>query len=439
MEEQTKRPLAIVAFLSGKGGAGKTTAAIGVAKILADVGFSVLLVDFDFATSGASYFFAPKFPDLAGNGLAGTLDLLALLNPDERATQFKGLVVPISNNFDFIPSRTVLGRPSTPSKGAATKEFFLSAVLRPMLGSLGKSYDFVLIDNQAGYTTTTAAGAAVASKAVVVAESDRISSDAVDNLIALVGDDMPRFRRYLINKVEIRESGDYRSKVETFKAMNRLPPLPFDFSVRNAFGDRQIPVDVEKPTSFLIALFATVKEIFPEQKEHLEHYETEKVTKLFDRYQQSLDELLARRQQLRDEITQFEALEKMKEYESKIFTSRLQVIVAVMASVAAVALVAREVAAKMFGISSMEYTLLPTVVGGMVVSGLAAVTYLLVRRSRRLSESAELEVRRTDQKLKVQRDLADIETEVDRYKNLIATRSRDLLVDFDRVPRVPPP
>jgi cellulose biosynthesis protein BcsQ len=438
MEEQTKRPLALVAFLSGKGGAGKTTAAIGVAKIMADVGFKVLLVDFDLATSGASYFFAPKFLDWAGNGLAGTLDLLPTLSQEAAAEGFKRLVLPISENFDFIPSRTALGKPSSPWKGPGTKEFFVSTMLRPMLGSLGGSYDFVLIDNQAGYTTTTAAGAAVATKAVVVAESDRISSDAVDNLIALLGNDMPRFRRYLINKVEIRESGDYRSKVEAFKAMNRLPPLPFDFSVRNAFGDREIPVDVEKPTSFLIALFATVKEIFPEQKQHLEQYETDKVTRLFDRYQQSLDELLAKRQRVQDEIVEFQTLEKRDEYQSRIFNSRLQVIVLMMTSLVGVTFVARDALARWFAVRLGGEDFVMGVLVPTLVVGIGAIAWLLVGRSNRLSETAKVELRRTRDLLKLQRELSDIESEVGRYKNLIATRSRDLLVDFERAPRVPP-
>ena len=59
MIKENNKQLTILSFLSGKGGSGKTTAALAISKILADVGFRILLVDFDFATSGASYFFLP--------------------------------------------------------------------------------------------------------------------------------------------------------------------------------------------------------------------------------------------------------------------------------------------------------------------------------------------------------------------------------------------
>ena len=51
----------VITFVSGKGGAGKTTAAISIAKIVADMGLPSLLIDFDLATNGASYFFRPRF------------------------------------------------------------------------------------------------------------------------------------------------------------------------------------------------------------------------------------------------------------------------------------------------------------------------------------------------------------------------------------------
>lgn len=425
MEKGSIKPTSIISFLSGKGGSGKTTASLAMAKLLADVGFRILLVDFDFATSGASYFFSPRISHLKRIGLSELIKKYSSKhNPKDSKEAFKDLVVTIDQNFDYIPSRTNLGEPFSFTTEINNKEFLLDRILRPMMTYLGKEYDYILIDNQAGYTNSSAAGAKVADKAVIVSESDRISSDAVDNLIALIGKDMPRFRRYLINKVEIKESGDYKSKAEAFKAMNRLPPLPFDFSVRNAFGDRKIPVDLEKPTAFLMALFATVKEILPENKERLEKYETEKITKLFERYQEELDDLLRRRDKLQEIMIEFQTIEKGKESDEKLFISRIRTTIA-MAFTTSIPVVS------IIYIFFKDISIVMATIGAYVVIIATLMTFYYFQRTLKLTKSTQLEQERTKDQLRYQKELANIEVQVDRYNNLIVTRSRDLLIDSD--------
>ena len=430
MIKENDKQLIILSFLSGKGGSGKTTAALAISKILADVGFRILLVDFDFATSGASYFFLPILSNSTKKGL---LYLIKRYSDGSNETSnsvinFKDLVISIGPNFDYIPSRTDIGSPFPISPEIVTKDFTINEILDPLIKEIGNNYDYLLLDNQAGYTPSSAAAAKIADKAIVVSESDRISSDAVDNLIALIGTDMPRFRRYLINKVEIKESGDYRSKVEAFKSMNRLPPLPFDFSVRNSFGDREIPVDLEQPTSFLLALFTTVKEIIPENKLTLEKYENEKVTKLFDQYQEKLDKLLERRSEIQEKIIEFETIEKMKESEERIFMNRIKTLVS-----SAIAILAFIVSMFFYLGFQFKSEIVLTSIGVLITVFAVIFTFFLRDRERKLSKSAIAEEGRTKDKLRYQREIAKIETEVNRYNNLMATKSRDLLIDFDNV------
>ena len=430
MEKENKKSLTVISFISGKGGSGKTTASLAIAKILADVGLKILLVDFDLATNGASYFFSPKLSETDGEGLA---EILEDFHNDLKtnSTKFEDLlerlIVPLSQNFDFIPARSDFGKPFSGGPEVSNKEFLVKVILKPLIKKLGYSYDYILIDNQAGYTNTSAAAASIADKAIVVSESDQISSDAVDNLIALLGSDMPRFRRYLINKVEIKEAGDYRAKVKAFKDMNRLPPLPFDFSVRNAFGEREIPIDLEVPTSFLMALFATVKEILPEKKELLDKYETEKVTSLFDTYQRKLDDLLERRNNIREQLIEFETIEKRKQSDQKIFISRLLTMM-VMAATTTIGFITFF---EVFDIVDRIRDLYLMAGGVSLILGVYIVS-LLLSRSRQLTDTAELEENRSRNNLRLQREIGEIESKVDQYNNLIATRSRDLLIDFDK-------
>lgn len=52
-----------IAFLSGKGGSGKTTLALSMADLLSRCGIRTLLVDCDMSTNGATYFYESLFAD----------------------------------------------------------------------------------------------------------------------------------------------------------------------------------------------------------------------------------------------------------------------------------------------------------------------------------------------------------------------------------------
>ena len=428
MKNNTHKQASVISFLSGKGGSGKTSSSLAISKILSDVGFKILLIDFDFATSGATYFFLPNLNDTNRNGL---IDFINKQSQDDIETDnsnftIQDLIISTIGNFDFIPSRTDMTKHIRVSMEVNDKDFYLTHILGQLNGEIKNSYDFILLDNQAGYSESSAAAAKFADKAIIVSESDRISSDAVDNLIALIGSDMPKFRRYLINKVEIKEAGDYKNKIATYKEINRLPPLPFDFEVRNAFGERRIPVDLEKPSSFLIALFTTVKEILPEETDILVKYEEEKVTKLFDEYQYKLDLLIKRRDEINEKIIEFETLEKRIESDNKIQSTRIFAyftsLVTVLGFMVTILF--------FFGIK-IDSKVLSSAFGMFITMAVAGVTYFLKLRSVKLKETAKLEESRTKDNLRFQREMVQIESEVQRYNNLMATRSSELLVDFE--------
>ena len=52
-----------VAFLSGKGGSGKTTLALSIADLLSRCNITTLLVDCDLSTNGATYFYESCLSD----------------------------------------------------------------------------------------------------------------------------------------------------------------------------------------------------------------------------------------------------------------------------------------------------------------------------------------------------------------------------------------
>lgn len=412
----------VVAILSGKGGSGKTTAALAMGKLLGDVGLRVLLIDFDLATSGASYFFSPR---LSGELPIGIIDHIDTINsfdhsePDS-AIVLEAHVLEVAKGFDFIASRTRLGTQRSDDLQDAKWHECSEMVLRKMVSQARAKYDVVLIDAQAGYSRTSAASSKVADRAIIVSESDRISSEAVDNLIAQLGDSLPTFRRYLINKVEIKEAGMYKATAEVFRSMNRLPPLPFDFSVRRAFGDRQIPIDLDKPTPLLIALFATLKEAFPELDELLGRYEEEKITNLFDRYENELELIIAERDKARRQLRSIDNSGVSRQ----LIRQRRNMVMSIIAIPLALFLYSRWLDLSPALRSS------PTTIGvGIVVLISGIAPFMFFTYADLLAKQREDEQNR-EREGGLRARVADSEREIERYRNLIAVRAKEYLIDF---------
>lgn len=423
------KPLDVISFLSGKGGSGKTSAALGISRLLSDIGFKTLLIDFDLATGGSSYFFMPRLTNQKQIGLLelvqSTKNLNELLDVSKDADFIKhqNLILEVEKNFDFIPSRSERRAHPSIDYSYFSEDILAEKILQPLIHRFGNDYDYILIDNQAGHSASSAAAARVSTKTIIVSESDRISSDAVDDLISSLGSNLPNFRRYLINKVEIREAGDYRQKVLAFQELNRLPPLPFDFGVRNAFGNREIPINLDKPTSFLIALFTTLKDIIPEKEEIINKYENEIITVAFDRYQNELTSLLEKRSAKEEKM-----LELVKvDYERKLLNTRLfmrSYAVLVVLAVGFYALV--KFIPDLFNTSALNATI------GITAFGVIAALMMVVLYSRSRIQLEKLNSERSVTTFHLKRELSEIESEVDRYRNLMATRAQELLVDFDK-------
>jgi len=424
METDNDKKCQVVAVLSGKGGSGKTSASLGIGKLLGDIGLRVLLVDFDLATSGASYFFAPRLSAERRLGIVELLDdshgkIASEFSPDDL---LGALAVEVGSGFDFVPSRSHLGA----KRGDFLQNdhwYKLSEILlRDLISQAGAKYDLVLIDTQAGYSRTSAAAARSAQRAIIVSESDRISSEAVDNLDAQLGEHLPSFRRYLINKVEIKEAGMYKSMAEAFRNMNRLPPLPFDFDVRRAFGDRVIPIDLDKPTPFLLALFATLKEAFPEWRERLERYENEKISTLFDRYQNELEAVVDERDKARKRLLENELVEKYRE-DSLVWRWRMTIVTLAFPIVCYMGFkMATSFAPFSFEASFSTLVGITATLGALLIGSV----YWRQSRSNRLARAKEVMLKEAALHSKV----ADWDREIERYRNLIAVRAKEYLIDF---------
>src|SRR5262249_36743006 len=137
----------ILVLVSGKGGSGKTTVAIAIAKLLADMGHGCLLIDFDLSTNGGSYFFKNRFDHIQ----RGIWEVLA--EQESIATsELQDLPITIAKNLYFVASRTRLNTKGTSYDAFNYKlEYLKSHILEPLVQwAKEQALPYVLIDCQAG-------------------------------------------------------------------------------------------------------------------------------------------------------------------------------------------------------------------------------------------------------------------------------------------------
>jgi len=414
MSNKNYKKAQVVSFLSGKGGAGKTSVAIGISYLLNDAGFKVLLIDFDFATNGASYFYKYLYP--SQTKVIGIYELIDKQGFDlnKISPDIDNISLKIREGLYFIPSRVNFSKKLPLRDSIVVKEEALNSFLLSLSELYEKDYDFIIIDNQAGSNLTSKVSASVSNKVIIVSELDPISSDAVDTLLIQIGEAFPEYRRHLINKLDVRESEDYKNLSVLFQSMNRLPPLPFDFEVRSAFASRQIPIDADKPTTFLIALFNTVKSFLPEYRSQIDKY-GEKILSKFSQYQDKVNSLLDRKKELEEEI---EFLRKKRE-KRKL---RVMTLLSALGIYSGMGLALA---------GSLKIRLLPTpeffvAIMGILIAASSAF-YLFMSRIQYKEKTEDIIRKET-----IDTELSEINKEIDQYKSLMLTRTKEFLLYFEK-------
>jgi cellulose biosynthesis protein BcsQ len=250
----------LIAFLSPKGGSGKTVLGTNLGRILQSCGYNVLLLDADFATKSLTNLIFPGRKVIAEDrtsyykallGLDG-LDIeqwlegleRSLLNIDRSST---GHVI------DILPSYYSKEQQSNINNSLILREYRshnLSYVverfsqLLASLKALGR-YDYIIVDCASAFDDIGLAAAILSPFVVVASEADDISFEAMDETLG-----------YTISfAMSNTQNGDYNIK-QPFIALNKDPHLrPGEkTSRRAAFHCKYIP-DIHKSfgkKSFLV-------------------------------------------------------------------------------------------------------------------------------------------------------------------------------------------
>lgn len=125
----------VISFLNFKGGVGKTTTTVNVAKALHDMNFRVLVVDAD-PQGNASKLMGKRLHE--GNEQT----LYQIMMGTEKLEDCRFLEQDIDDSFEFIASNQELGKVEWQLSNQMGREGILKKALRPVMDE----YDYVLID-----------------------------------------------------------------------------------------------------------------------------------------------------------------------------------------------------------------------------------------------------------------------------------------------------
>lgn len=276
-----------IAFISGKGGSGKSGVCIAMGYMLVDLGFRVGIVDCDISTHGITYFFV----DHINQNSLNFSEPIQIANPSRIPVGKQ----PLNEYLYFVPSVVDLNR--TIDKVLNDDQVsYAHYTIKSQLVNL--KCDFILYDCQAGFTTSSQTIIKNCDYAIIVTEADPLSIWAVNSLYKQMelSQCIPKKVFGLVNKIMPDEEEYYNAIVDVTRQISFLNPLPFDKEVRRAFFRREIPINLEKPNSFVIVLGNSIGAIDKKIEDKIKqprHYEFMKDTPEIQADLEHLEKLLS--------------------------------------------------------------------------------------------------------------------------------------------------
>ena len=412
----------VISFISGKGGAGKTSVSLGIGKLLSSIGYKVLFVDLDLHTHGASYFFTDMCEAQHKKGILELLQEVDRRGGTEGIGDFGKVIVKVSENFDFVPSKKVFKEKTWELlQNTSLVSRFINRCIRSLKEL---DYDFVIVDTQAGPSASTREVCMQSKKVVIVSEPDPISVAASRSLDYEIHEILPEFTRFLINKLNTEEIQSFRAIKDYLTIFEHLSPLPFDFGVRKAFSLRKIPADIEVPSPFLFGLITLAGEIIHTAADRLRKLEAMVRESVFGEIREKRD----RHTTLIDELSlELELLRESQMNQEAMFRRR----VAAMLSMAIITVTAMLVMLTLwkFGTEPIQpfrekyFFVYTTIIAGILIS-ILPIAYSWL--------GTKLKVRKRKIEFKIgdmQQKLQSLRREKEKYDALLLEKSERLMVE----------
>ena len=258
-----------VALISGKGGSGKTTISICMAKMIADSGKRVLLIDCDLSTCGATYFYEDQINNVSEKIMSFT-DLLGYVTGNsyiscsdtvEAMGMNRARYLCVENNMLFIPSIIPSDLRTNHFDDINIKKY-LDKFCDLYNDYIKPEFDIVIFDCQAGYSSVLDLVLPISDNALLVMEADAISSAAARNLYIRIASSVQKTKMYQVfSKVTEKEKRIY-GQVMLGTFYTTIEAVLFDLNVRKAFGLAEVPDLMNTMSEFGMQIYNICTAVF---------------------------------------------------------------------------------------------------------------------------------------------------------------------------------
>lgn len=392
-----------IAFLSGKGGSGKTTLALSMADLLCRCGMRILLVDCDLSTNGATYFYESQLSAWNKVKPLKVVSFDDILNVGSYVDDC--IPLEIRPKLDFIPSIPEISSQHL-IKGRVSHSQDSDINLSKFLNQARQNYDVILFDCQAGYTEILPMLLPLMDVDLFVLEADSISASAMRSLHLKVGNFLGHARLYQIfNKATSEEFEIYSKIVGTF--FTNIGTLLFDWKIRQAFSRTQIP-DLENTSAKYGSDLCAISQIILSDKDS---------QKKLGRFSAQLTyrQLEEKYKQTENELYKLEV--KRHSFQKPIFIIPLSII-GMMVGVCTAFLMLIFLSSERLIISEIDFELYIKMI---IITLCVILAIMVVVMLPSVSPSQEL--RKTRQKY--ERDLRDLDKELEKLRRLLQKDEKD--------------
>jgi septum site-determining protein MinD len=240
----------VYCFASAKGGSGKTMLTANIASFLTSLQKKCLVIDCDAATHGMTLLY---LVEVSANPNPEPVGLFSMFDNGNLKETLNASIVTVENGVDLLPATYNF------KHGFDPEENFDELSLKRIIEALKDSYDYILLDAQAGSDkySRLAMSKNVSNEVVIVSEYDPLSAAGIERLKQVIGDDLDFTRTWvLLNKM----LPEFVDKFSEFLSITKyLPPMPWNADVVRSYAKRKLAIDLEKGNIFTLAIMRTVE------------------------------------------------------------------------------------------------------------------------------------------------------------------------------------
>jgi septum site-determining protein MinD len=257
-------PPRTIAIVSGKGGSGKTIAAVILGLILNSEGLPLLLVDGDIGTAGMTYYLGLKMVKNTG---VGTADIMFGMNTQDSELESSegsnaeptlarlvhrvnippGAIQPIrdTTNATFLgvgDDRKFYRDVPEHRIPDAKRPEMLEAIINYLKAQPQHQREWIVVDCRGGIDQDSIAICRVADDILLIVEPDTTSFQASKHVVDVLSDNQlaHKLRGFMINKMFISPDQYSRDGTATFRCQY-LGSIPFDIQAMRAFLVGDVP------------------------------------------------------------------------------------------------------------------------------------------------------------------------------------------------------